>query len=451
MNYYFHFLHYSISIVTQKNYLVLSNSAKYMTITFGRFTDAFKPKAKIDFWNQAEKLFNEKKYTESHDAFFNYLIDDSLNNVSWESENSRFDFQLQQGSKTVRGSINEHKIDAETRVAHFEKLSVSFMRRLMEMNYSLYYTRFAMKDDDIYIKFDSGVEDGHPRKLYYALRELSLRADKQDDLLVDEFSALTPVDITGEEEIPAEEKEIKYKYYKKWTEDALKRITELKEESFSGAKSYLLLDLLYKIDYLIVPEGSLENELEKISWGYFTKDNKPFEEKNRAIKESFEKLLVKPKDEILKSLYRTKATFGVANPAPHNAVVDAINSNINNVKWYVDNDYEDVAWIIFEYIAGYSLFSYGLPKPDIKLFHLLYNITQQDYFTALGLKEKYYDTSSKKFEEGAIKDKVNEIIKEGTEQFPELKFSTDNLKFDNMVSFLRSYITEIQNLNFNIP
>ena len=200
-----------------------------------------------------------------------------------------------------------------------------------------------------------------------------------------------------------------------------------------------------------MPEGSLENELEKISWGYFTKDNKPFEEKNRAIKEAFEKLLVKPKDEILKSLYRTKATFGVANPAPHNAVVDAINSNINNVKWYVDNDYEDVAWIIFEYIAGYSLFSYGLPKPDIKLFHLLYNITQQDYFTALGLKEKYYDTSSKKFEEGAIKDKVNEIIKEGTEQFPELKFSTDNLKFDNMVSFLRSYITEIQNLNFNIP
>jgi len=422
-----------------------------MTITFGRFTDAFKPKAKIDFWNQAEKLFKEKKYTEAHDAFFNYLIDDSLNNVSWKKENNHFDFQLQQGSKTVRGTISEHKIDAETRVAHFEKLSVSFMRRLMEMNYSLYYTRFAMKDDDIYIKFDSGVEDGHPRKLYYALRELSLRADKQDDLLVDEFSALTPVDITGEEEIPAEEKEIKYIYYKKWTDEALKRIAELKEESFSGAKSYLLLDLLYKIDYLIVPEGSLENELEKISWAYFTKDNKPFEEKNMAMKEAFEKLLAKPKDEILKSLYRTNATFGIANPAPHNAVIDAINSNINNVKWYVDNNYEDIAWIIFEYIAGYSLFSYGLPKPDIKLFHLLYNITQQDYFTALGFKEKYYDTASKKFEEGAIKDKVNEIIKEGAEQFPELKFSTDNLKFESMVSFLRSYITEIQNLNFNIP
>ena len=422
-----------------------------MTITFGRFTDAFKPKAKIDFWNQAEKLFNEKKYAESHDAFFNYLKDDSLNNLSWKKENSRIDFELQQGSKTIHGTINENKIDAETKIAHFENLSVSFMRRLMEMNYSLYYTRFAMKDDAIYIKFDSGIEDGHPRKLYYALRELSIRADKQDDLLVDEFSALKPVDTTGEEEIPAGEKEIKYTYYKKWIEDALKRISELKTESFSGAISYLLLDLLYKIDYLIVPEGSFENELEKISWGYFTKDNKPFEEKNREMKEAFEKLLAKPREDLLKDLYRTKATFGIANPAPHKAVIDAINSNINNVKWYVDNNYEDIAWIIFEYIAGYALFSYGLPKPDISLFHLLYNITQQDYFTALGFKEKYYDTASKKFEEKAIKDKINEIIKEGAKQFPELKFNTDNLKFDNMVSFLRSYITEIQNLNFNIP
>ncbi len=421
-----------------------------MTITFGRFTDAFKPKAKTEAWSRAEKLFEQKNYMDSYDAFFDYIKDDSVNNVSWKKENNHIDFELQQGSKTVHGSINEKKITAGTKVVHFDKLSVSFMRRLMEMNYSLFYTRFAMKDDAIFIKFDSGVADGHPRKLYYGLRELALRADKQDDLLVDEFSALKPVDTTGEEEIPAQEKEIKYLYFRKWIEGTLKRISELKEDSFSGAISYLLLDLLYKIDYLITPEGTLMNDLEKISWTYFAKDNKPFEEKNRAMKESFEKILAKPKEDILKDLYRTKATFGVANPAPHPAVDDAIKSNINNVKWYVDNNYPDIAELIFEYIAGYALFSYGLPKPDAKLLGLLINITQQDYYTALGLTEKYYDTAAKKFEEQAIKDKINEIIKQGIEQFPELKFNTDNLKFDSMVNFLRSYITEIQNLNYNV-
>jgi hypothetical protein len=421
-----------------------------MTITFGRYTDAFKPKAKTEAWNQAEKLFGDKKYMDSFYAFFDYIKDDSVNNVQWNKNNGGIDFTLQQGSKTIKGSVNDKKITAQTRVVVFDKLSVSFMRRLMEMNYSLYYTRFAMKDDGIYIKFDSGIPDGHPRKLYYGLKELALRADKQDELLADEFAALKPVDISGEEEIPAQEKEIKYLYYRQWIEGTIKRISELNPDTFSGAISYLLLDLLYKIDYLIVPEGTLENDLEKISWTYFAKDNKPFGEKNNAMKDAFAKLLEKPKENVLEDLYRTKATFGIANPAPHQAVVDAINSNINNVKWYVDNNYPDIAELIFEYIAGYALFSYGLPKPDVKLFGLLFSITQQDYFTALGFKEKYYDTAAKKFDEQAIKDKINEIIKEGTEQFPELKFNTDNLKFDSMVNFLRSYITEIQNLNYNV-
>ncbi len=420
-----------------------------MPIKFGRFTDAFKPKAKVDFWSKSEKLFEQKQYMASYDAFLNYIKDDNLNNVSWKRENNHISFKLQQGSKTVYGSIGENKITAQSDVAEFEKLSVAFMRRLMEMNYSLYYTRFALKDNGIYIKFTSGVHDGHPRKLYYGLKELAIRADKQDDLLLDDFSTLKPAGREGIEQIPEKEKEIKFTFFRKWIEEAVKRASELNEDSFSGAISYLLLDLLYRIDYLIVPEGTLMNDLEKISWSYFAKDSKPFQEKNRKIKEDFEKLLEKTKEQIFEDLYRTKSTFGIANPSKHDAVVAAINSNIGNVKWYTDNNYEDLAAIIFEYIGGYCLFNHGLARPAIQLFDLQYRITRSDYFNALGLKEKFYDAAAKKFGEKAIKDKVAEIIKGGNEQFPELKFNTDNLKFDSMVDFLRSYITEIKNLNFN--
>lgn len=420
-----------------------------MPITFGRFTDAFKPKAKTDFWSKSEKLFEEKKYMDSYDAFFNYLKDNTTNNVSWKRENSHISFELQQGSKTVEGTINENKITAQSDIAGFEKLSVAFMRRLMEMNYTLFYTRFALKDKGIYIKFDSGVQDGHPRKLYFALKELAIRADKQDDLLLDDFSTLKPADNLNIEQIPQEEKEIKYTFFRKWIEDTLKRVSELNEDSFSGAISYLLLDLLYRIDYLLTPEGTFMYDLEKISWGYFTKDKKPFQEKNRKMKEDFQKLLEKPKEAILEDLYRTKSTFGIANPSNHEAVTGAINSNTGNVKWYIDNNYEDIPPIIYEYIAGHCLFSFGLAKPAIKLFGLLYRITRTDYFSALGFKENYYDEKSKKFNEQAVKDKINEIIKEGSEQFPELKLNTDNLKFDSLTDFLRTYITEIQNLNFS--
>jgi hypothetical protein len=420
-----------------------------MTITFGRYTDAFKPKAKVDSWAKSEKLFEQKQYTDSYDAFFNYLKDDSVNNVNWKREKNNITFELQQGSKTVHGSVNENKITAQSDIAEFEKLSVAFMRRLMEMNYTLYYSRFALKDTGIYIKFDSGIPDGHPRKLYFALKELALRADKQDDLLLDDFSTLKPADIGGIEQIPAEEKEIKHTFFRRWIEETVKRVSELNEDSFSGAISYLLLDLLYRIDYLITPEGTLMNDLEKISWTYFAKDNKPFQEKNKKMKEDFQKLLEKTKEAVTEDLYRTKSTFGIANPSNHQAVVDGINSNIGNVKWYVDNNYEDIAVILFEYIAGYCLFSFGLAKPTIKLFDLQYRITRPDYFKALGFEEKYYDAAAKKFDEQLVKNRINEIIKEGVEQFPELAFNVDNLKFDSMINFLRSYITEIQNLNLS--
>jgi hypothetical protein len=268
-------------------------------------------------------------------------------------------------------------------------------------------------------------------------------------LLLDDFSTLKPADNGGIEQIPAEEKEIKYTFFRKWIEDAVNRVSELKEDSFSGAISYLLLDLLYRIDYLILPEGTLMNDLEKINWEYFAKDGKPFQEKKRKIKEDFQKLLEKPKEKVLEDLYRTKSTFGIANPSKHDAVVGAINSNIGNVKWYIENNHEDIPPIIYEYIAGHCLFSYGLAKPAIKLLGFLYRITLPDYFNALGFKEKYYDAVKKKFGEKAIKDRINEIIKEGIEQFPELKFNTDNLKFDSLTEFLRTYITEIQNLNFD--
>jgi hypothetical protein len=419
-----------------------------MTVNLGRYTDSFKPKEKTDIWTQCEKLFDDKKYSDSYMKFFYYLKDESQDNLSAERNDSVINFQFFQGSKLIKGSIDDKHITAESKIAEFEKPGVAFMRRLMEMNFSLYYSRFAIKDNFIYIKFDSSVLDGSPRKLYFALKELATRADKQDEILLKDFAILKHAE-ESIIDIPVAEKEIKYRYFQKWIVDALKRATELKEDSFSGGISYLVLNALYKIDYLLVPQGYLMNEFEKIHYTYFARDNKPFTEKNRVMQDEVKKLLEIPKDEILENFYVVKATFGIANPAPHPAVIDVINNNINNVKWYIENKYEDIAVVIYEYIAGYSLFNYGLTKPDNALLRFVLNITTQDYFNEIGFTEKYYDGETKKFNEELVKNKIDGIIKEGNAQFPELKFTSDNLKFDSMTAFLRSYYNEIVNLNFN--
>ncbi len=418
-------------------------------ITFGRFSDSFKAKPKIDAWSNSEKLFLEKKYMDSYEAFFNYLRDEDTSNVTYTRQGERINFELQQGSKKIHGSIAEGEVVCEADIAEYDKLSVSFMRRLMEMNYTLFYSRFALKDNRICIKFDSKIAAAPPRKLYYGWKELATRADKQDDLLVDDFAMLRSTGNAHIEPLPVTEKEIKYNFFKGWLDKTINRINELNEDAFSGGISYLLLNTAYKLDYLIAPEGTLMNELEKMSGEYFTKDNKPYVEKNRKMKEALQKLADMPKEKVLEDLYRVKSTFGIANPAPHQAVIDLFANNLQNVKWYIDNNYTDIAVVIYEYLATYCIFSYGLPKPDAKLFHLLLNITNQDYFTALGEGELLYDSTGTKFSEQVIKTKIDAIIKEGNELYPELKFGTANLKFDSMVSFLKSYAAEIQQLNYN--
>ena len=420
-----------------------------MAITFGRFTDAYKPKGKIEFWNKCEKDFQDKNYLDSYEAFFNYLKDDVSNNVTFSRSGDSINFEFPQGSQVVKGTIANNKVIAEAFVAQYDKLSVAFMRRVMEINYQLYYTRFCLKDNKIVIKFDSSIADGPPRKLYYAFKEVATRADKQDDLLTDDFQMLKSLGAATVDEVPEAEKELKYKYFVKWIGDTNARIDSLNQEQMSGGISYLLLDLLYKIDYFITPEGKLMDELEKISWGYFARDNKPYPQKNKDMKEAFAKLLQKPKDKVMRDIYRTRSTFGIANATPHQGVIDVFNNNINNVKWYVDNNYEDIAIVLYEYLATYCLFSYGLPKPTAQLFHLLLRCTNQQFFTDFGFTEVYYDLTNKKLNDQLIKDDIAKIIKDGKEQYPELAVKTENLKFDTMISFLRTYITEIQNLNYN--
>lgn len=418
-------------------------------ITFGRYSDAFKAQDKIDWWNKCEKEFQQKDYLNSYESFFNYLKDESVDNLTYKREGDTINFEFLQGSKIVHGYISPQKVCAEADIAEYEKLSVAFMRRLMELNYSLFYSRFAMKDNRIVILSDSAVAAAPPRKLYYAWKELATRADKQDDLLIDDFAMLKSIGNTSVEQLSENEKEVKYAYFKKWLDETLKLVSELNEDAFSGANSYLLLNCAYKIDYLIAPEGTLMNDLEKMSWDYFARDNKPFPEKNRNMKKALEKIAAKPREEILGDLYRTKSTFGIANPAPHATIVDLVKNNINNVKWYIDNNYPNIAVTIYEYLATYSLFSYGLPKPDARLFHVMINVINQDYFTALGTGDMFIDPAGK-FNQQLVIGKINEIILEGQKQYPELKFNTDNLKFDTLLNFLRSFITEMQNLNFNV-
>jgi hypothetical protein len=415
-------------------------------IPFGRYSDNNKPVAKVSRWADADNLFKEKKYNECFDAFFEYLRDDTAQNMVYERNGAEGRFQFYQGSKIIRGNFNNELLKAEVTLARMPQPSVPVMRRLLEMNFNLYYSRFALDSDRLCMSFDSDIETASPSKLYYGLKELSTKADKQDDLLVQDFTMLETTDnehITG---IPQPEKEVKYEYLQKWIRETLDTISGADADKFSGGIAYMLLALIYRIDYLITPEGKLLNDLEKITGIYFKKDERPVVEKNHDMVEEFKKIQAKPREEIFTYLFRSKYTFAIVAPQPYKAIADSIHGANQNLAWYRDNNYPFIAAQIAEYGISYCQYSYSLPKAITELFHLYMMVNYADYFTSLGYI-RYYDPAKNQFAVSVIIEKIKTIQERWKDKYPLMEFKTQNLRFDNLVNFGYTFTTEMEFLN----
>lgn len=416
-------------------------------IRFGRYSDNNKPVAKVEKWNEAERLFKEKQYTNSILAFFDYLHDEGEDNVRVVKEADSHKFLFYQGSKAIRGYFNDKCIEAEVVLAQMPQPSVPVMRRLLEMNFNLYYSRFALHGGKIYMFFDSDIETANPSKLYYGLKELATKADKQDDLLVQDFTTLLPTDTEHIISIPDEEKEVKLRFFKQWIQETIALIGTIDNDKYSGGVAYLLLALAYRIDYFILPEGRLLTDLEKVAEVYFRKDNRPVTEKNNEMMDCFQRMLSKDKAEFYPYLLRSRHTFSIVTPQAYKTVADAIYNANQNITWYKEHKMAEVAARISEYGFSYCQYSYSLPKPVTDLFHLFMRINYADFFAALGYTEVLYDKEKNEYNKERIAEIINGIMTQWKEKYPELKFALEKLRYENLVAFNQTFTTEVEYLN----
>ncbi|GAB3419525.1 type III secretion system chaperone family protein [Niabella aquatica] len=425
-------------------------AAEAVRIPFGRYSDNNKSVAKGNRWTEADNLFKERKYIDSINAFFDYLKDEETHNVIFSGSQERFDFELFQGSKVVRGKIEGGTLTAEVKLAKMRQPSVPVMRRLLEMNFGLYYSRYALDKEDLCMRFDTNIETANPSKLYYGLKELAIKSDKQDDLLVQDFSFLQPVDKDHVSEIPEAERQVKYEAIQSWISETLDKIASVDADKFSGGICYLLLALVYRIDFLIAPEGQLLNDLEKISGIYFKKDERQMVEKNRDMIEEFKKLRDKPREEVFQNLFRSKYTFSIVTPQPHKTMAEAINEANNNMLWYRDNNHEYFANKIMEYGLTYCQYSYSLPRPVTQLIEIFMQVNYPEYFKTLGYTKALYMPVANKFDQELIAARIRQIQNQWRQKYPLMNFNVTQLSFTSLSKFNYSFTSQIELLNMNM-
>ncbi len=413
----------------------------------GRFSDLYKDEKQYDAWDISLEKFEQESYHDSIQYFLRYIKDDSLQNVKWQKIEGGLRFEILQGSKLIRGFTNHRKFRAEAKIAYTHQLKIGYLRRLIDQNFGLKYSRYALDENStITLVFDSFIIDASPYKLYYALREIALNADKQDDLLLDEFSSLDPINTGHVLPIPMKEKAIKFQYFS----DEIKKVlnllnsTRLNILQYPGAVGYLLLSTIYKLDYLITPEGNIMEQFERIHRNYFTNDQKSHHQKVSEVTKAFENLATTQADEFYKEIYKTISTFGITLPANHRQIVDLIDTEIRNMDWYLENNHMEFALAIPSYVVGYSFFNYALPEPLRDLFQLFYRITESEYFQELG----YKSFLNKKLPvKKLIKEEFKRIEKQHAARFPELTLKASVLSYVNLPEFTRSYLWMIRDLN----
>jgi hypothetical protein len=418
-------------------------------LKFGRFNDSYKPDDNYLFWEQALELFNNEKYLDSIESVFKYLSIPKEQNFSYTRLDDQIKFTFYQGSKLVSGLVSAPLIKASAKIAKVIKLDVGFMRMLLESNYDLNFARYCIDEDgDLSINFDSFLVDASPFKMYYGLKELALKADKLDDILVDQYSELDSIN-TGH--IRNTSESIKNKKYQYFFQETRKLVDLLgaSSESLSnshGGVSYLVLSHLYTLDYLLRPEGFLMEAIERIHRLFFAEDGRPIEQKNAKLLQGLEALLDRSEEQYIREFYTSIFTFGRLQEGSYRHLKDLISKELIHMDWYYKNNFNELALAIPKYIAAYCLFYFEIGDPGRAFLSLYMEIIEYDFVSEWNETPSFY--IGNRLQGKVIKQELKSIFGSYSFSGKFVKEKLGVLVFDDVPSFSKSYFSMLNTLNF---
>ncbi|MBC7552487.1 MAG: YbjN domain-containing protein [Taibaiella sp.] len=438
-----------VKATNEKDKIPVNIFAGMEGVRFGRYSDNNKRNRKAQCWYQAETYYKEKKYNEAVASFFEYLRDDAKDNVHFYPGDKGFTFDLIQGSRQVTGAGSNGNITATARIVVMEEQNLAAMRRLLDMNYNLQYTRTAIDDDNhICMIFQTDVASASPEKLYFALRELATKADKLDDLLLADFRQLKPAGNDLTTPLTESELNLRLRYLHNWVAETLALGDAQNQDAFSGAIAYLLAGVVYRIDFLLMPEAKMLAELERISALYWDKkDEVTLVERNQMLRAAIAKLGATTKEELAKNMFHSRATFAICPPAKPDRIRDNVYTANKDAKWYMENLYPNIAVAIVEYGVLYTHFIFSMPAVLTNLTTIFMAVLHPAFFTDCGMKIVLYNADDNKFREEEIKQAVDAALEPYTDKFRKMKWDHGRVQYTSLFDFSISFSEQMANLN----
>jgi hypothetical protein len=419
--------------------------------TFGRGINADIPKQEEELFDLSYTEFEKKNILQAYEYFFlsqeNFCNDTSNNNIILTKQNEKLLFEIFQGSALIHGYVTAEHLYAEAILVKAKDASVALKRYLLERNYQLTYANYFIEDAYIKMKLYHDNITMNPHKVFFPIRELALNADFDKEYIRYEFSDTPLEDIEHLEPLSLEELHVKYDAMMQWFTELENKIATFPSNDNAGMKAFAYLNILFQIDYLIVPKYNIYQKLSKKVQEYFSEEDLTTEAKNEELKEYIDELHAMNFEDFTQAFYKAKYTFNPSDRTPQEEINNFISESMLKIRWYKNNRYNQIIPTIYKYIAFYILYNYGVHPLTRSLLHLLVQIQNQAYFAALGYP-LLYNEKENTFSKRTIISKVEDIITPYQSRFKELKLFGSDLNFTSLNEFSNSFYTQIKHLNF---
>ena len=419
--------------------------------TFGRGINAKIAKDEEELFIKSSEAFENKEILHAYELFFqsliNYSDEISNNNIHFVRSEDELHFSIFQGCAKVTGRITEETLYAEAIIVKKESANVSLKRYILERNYQLTYAYYFTNDENIMLKLYHDNITMSPQKIFFPLREIALNADFDKEHIKSEFLNIELEDIYHVKPLEEKEAKLKYDFLHQWIEEVEGKVLTLPSNDNASMQAFLYLNLLFKIDYLLVPKYMIYQKLSKHILEYFSQESSNIEAKNEEIKEYVQKLKTISYKNFSQNFYNANYTFNPTEKSSYDDIINFINESLNKIRWYKNNRYNQIIPTIYNYISFYTLYNYGLNPVLRELFHLLVEIQNPHFFEKLEYKTLYHrDTQI--FSKKSIINKVDTIINNYQVRYKELESFSEELNFSSLNEFSNSFFLQIQNLNF---
>lgn len=419
--------------------------------SFGRGINASLCKDEENLFNKSYEAFEKKEILNAYEYFFksleNFSNGQSNQNVIIVKKDNKLNFEIFQGTSRITGTITKENLYAEVIITKKTLANVALKRLLLERNYQLTYAYYFSDNEYIKLKLYLDNITMTPQKVFYPLREIALNSDFDKEYTKSEFPKITLEDIKHLKSMDEEELRLKYDFMQRWIDEINAKIATLPSNDNAAMQSFILLYLIFKIDYLIVPKYGIFQKSSKKITEYFSDENLTVESKNEEIRKYINELHEMNFEEFKTNFYDAKYTFNPSDKSPHEEIEIFINESLAKIRWYKNNRYNQVIPTMYKYVALYLLYNYGLHPVTKALLHTLVEIQNPAFFKALGY-DTLYNEQEATFSKKAIISKIEDIISPYQSRYKMLKPFGDKLNFTSLNEFSNSFYLQLKNLDF---